>query len=186
MKECKRLSLDKSPESWSVWNSSLIFKQLLVEKITQRLTKIPKPVAFGSAMQDYLVLEPADKQEMFPKNKLRQRPVIWMSEIEKITCSDIHGDLPAIKTSGFMIYDGNIHFTSLCVGVDFGTGPGRDSVMESPGGSEHAAWDCSSVPSRVAHLVRHWMKHLEGDSKAWWFWWSLTLDTMTYIAILYL
>lgn len=138
MKECKRLSLDKNPESWSVWNSSLIFKQLLVEKITQRLTKIPKPVAFGSAMQDYLVLEPADKQEMFPKNKLRQRPVIWMSysEIEKITCSDIHGDLPlAIQTSGIMIYDGNIHFTSLCVGVDFGTGPHCPS------------WSLPAVPS---------------------------------------
>ena len=113
MKECKRLSLDKSPESWSVWNSSLIFKQLLVEKITQRLTKIPKPVAFGSAMQDYLVLEPADKQEMFPKNKLRQRPVIWMSEMEKITCNDIHGDLPlAIKTSGIMMEISTLH---LCV-----------------------------------------------------------------------
>ena len=88
-------------------------KQLLVEKITQRLTKIPKPVAFGSAMQDYLVLEPADKQEMFPKNKLRQRPVIWMSEMEKITCNDIHGDLPlAIKTSGIMMEISTLH---LCV-----------------------------------------------------------------------
>ncbi|CAK9062348.1 unnamed protein product [Durusdinium trenchii] len=29
--------------------------------------------------------------------------------------------------------------------------------------SEHAAWDCSSVPSRVASLLRHWIKHLDGD-----------------------
>eukprot|EP00438_Fugacium_kawagutii_P022780 Skav228485 [mRNA] locus=scaffold1092:161846:163528:- [translate_table: standard] len=30
--------------------------------------------------------------------------------------------------------------------------------------TEHAAWDCSSVPSRVAHLLKYWMKHLDGGN----------------------
>lgn len=34
--------------------------------------------------------------------------------------------------------------------------------------SEHAAWDCSSVPSRVASLLRHWIKHLDGDKAGRW------------------
>jgi len=32
--------------------------------------------------------------------------------------------------------------------------------------TEHSAWDCSSVPSRVAHLLSYWMKHLDSGGKA--------------------